>query len=406
MLGAYLTALQDSLDGALLIRYGDPVQVIPQVVAELGADSVHIAADYSRFGRHRDSAVAEALGDVSLTATGSPYAVSPGRVRKSDGTAYRVYTPYYRAWKAHGWRPPAAPVTSTWHDGDSEGLDQLLDPTAALVDPPRLPQAGETAALERWHNFRDQHLADYHWARDRPDLPGTSQLSADLRFGALHPRTLLADLDDSEGAEAYRREIAFRDFYADVQWHNPESSWQSLDSRFDAHLDYQDPPAADAALLAWQQGRTGYPFVDAGMRQLLVEGWMHNRVRMVVASFLVKDLHLPWQLGAQWFMQRLRDGDVASNSQGWQWSAGCGTDASPFHRIFNPVTQGARFDPTGDYVRRYIPELCNLAGKAAHEPWLHPLLAPDYPPPIVDHGEERRVALERFHTMKQRAADS
>jgi deoxyribodipyrimidine photo-lyase len=405
MLDGYLGALDDSLGGKLVVRYGDPAVEVPTVAAEVRADSVHISADYGHYGRRRDTAVAEALNGVPLVATGSPYAVAPERITKADGSPYRVYTPFYRAWLRHGWRQPAPDVEPIWETAPHRGLDRLHAHAASIEAPAELPAVGEVAALRRWEAFRTDSLADYAWARDRPDLRGTSMLSADLRFGAIHPRSLLADLDDSEGSEAFRRELAFRDFYADVQWHNPTASWQSLDRRFDTSLPVATGPDADAAFEAWCRGMTGFPFVDAGMRQLRIAGWMHNRVRMVVASFLVKDLHLPWQLGAQWFMARLRDGDVASNSQGWQWAAGCGTDASPYHRVFNPVSQGKKFDPTGEYVRTYVPELRNLPGVSAHEPWLQPLLAPDYPAPMVDHAAERLAALERFAQMKQSAAD-
>lgn len=402
MLAANLAALDESMGGALVIRYGDPAVEVPALVAEHEAATVHISADFSPYGRRRDATVAEALGGVPLVATGSPYAVAPGRIRKGDGTPYRVYTPFYRAWLQHGWRPPAQSGQAvSWAKARSAGFDRLVAHVQQIELPAAgLPPSGEAAAQARWEHFRNTALATYASGRDRPDLQGTSGLSADLRFGSIHPRTLLADLDESPGAEAFRREIAFREFYADVTFHRPESTWRSLDPRFDTALPYNEGAQADAALQAWQQGRTGFPFVDAGMRQLLAEGWVHNRVRMVVASFLVKDLHLPWQHGAQWFMRWLRDGDIASNSHGWQWTAGCGTDASPYHRIFNPVAQGKRFDPEGDYVRRYVPELRGIPGGGVHEPWLTPLLAPDYPPPIVDHAVERKAALERFAVMK------
>lgn len=400
-LSGYLDSLDRDLNGKLVVRYGDPVVEVPRVASETHAHGVHIASDYGYYGHQRDRAVDDALGPVPLVATGSPYAVAPGRVNKPDGTPYRVYTPFYRSWKRHGWRPPAPDVDAEWAGARNDGLQRLRDHVSTIDVPPNLPTPGESAAWQRWQAFAGESLASYAWARDRPDLQGTSMLSADLRFGAIHPRSLLAGLDESEGAEAFRREIAFRDFYADVQWHHPTSGWRSLDSRFDEYLPVITGEDADRRFEAWSQGATGFPFVDAGMRQLLAEGWMHNRVRMVVASFLVKDLHLPWQRGADWFMARLRDGDAASNAQGWQWAAGCGTDASPYHRIFNPISQGKRFDPQGDYVRKYVPELRNLNGAAAHEPWLQPLLAPDYPAPIVDHAQERLAALDRFAQMKQ-----
>lgn len=407
-LAASVAALDAQLEGALVVRFGDPREVVPAVAAEAGATSVHISADYAPYGHRRDDAVAAALGSVPLVATGSPYAVAPGRVRKGDGTPYRVYTPFYRAWLAHGWRAPAASgVGVRWHRLPGDGAAELLARTGTAARPGNgLPPAGELAAQERWAQFRATALASYGTDRDRPDLPGTSGLSAFLRFGEIHPRTLLADLGEAEGADAFRREIAFREFYADVLWHNPGSATASLDRRFDNSMAYDEGPAAEAAFTAWTEGRTGYPFVDAGMRQLLAEGWIHNRVRMVVASFLVKDLFLPWWRGAEWFMSRLADGDLASNIAGWQWVAGCGTDAAPYHRIFNPVAQGKRFDPQGEYLRHYIPELRGLAGAAAHEPWAAGLLAPDYPAPIVDHAAARTEALARFSAMKARDADS
>lgn len=401
VLAATLDSLNESTGGALVVRYGDPRTVVPEVAAEVGAASVHVSADYAPYGMRRDAAVQAALGSTPLVATGSPYAIAPGRIRKGDGTPYRVYTPFYRAWLQHGWRAPAVVGNPRWAEAFSEGLGRLADHAATIELPTNgLLEVSENAALQRWERFRAIALTDYAEARDRPDLEGTSTLSADLRFGTIHPRTLLADLDDSAGAEAFRREIAFREFYADVTFHNPRSTWQSLDARFDTTLRYAQGEAAQRALTTWQEGRTGFPFVDAGMRQLLAEGWIHNRVRMVVASFLVKDLHLPWQWGARWFMRWLRDGDVASNSHGWQWTAGCGTDASPYHRIFNPVAQGKRFDPSGDYVRRYIPELRDIPGPAVHEPWLTPLLAAEYPEPMVDHAAARIEALSRFTEMK------
>ncbi|WP_328587573.1 FAD-binding domain-containing protein [Serinibacter arcticus] len=218
-----------------------------------------------------------------------------------------------------------------------------------------------------------------------------------LKWGEVHPRTLLADLSRrrSEGATTFATELAWREFYADVLWHDPASARESLRDVVadDVWLGSTDEAAA---LEAWAAGRTGYPFVDAGMRQLLETGWMHNRVRMVVASFLVKDLHVRWQAGARHFMRQLVDGDLASNSHNWQWVAGTGTDAAPFFRIFNPVTQGLKFDPDGAYVRRWVPELREIAGKAVHEPWKLTSPPADYPPPMVDHKAEREVTLEAY----------
>jgi deoxyribodipyrimidine photo-lyase len=233
-------------------------------------------------------------------------------------------------------------------------------------------------------------------------VDGTSALSAHLKYGELHPRTLLADLgsDPGEGAERYRFELCWRDFYADVLWHEPASAREDLRPAL-ADMTYDDGPLADERFTAWADGRTGFPFVDAGMRQLRATGWVHNRARMVVASFLVKDLHLPWQRGARHFMHWLRDGDLASNMHGWQWVAGTGTDAAPYFRIFNPVKQGLTFDPDGEYVRRWVPELRGVPGAAAHEPWLLPGGLPDgYPARVVDHSVERAEALRRYEAAR------
>ncbi len=405
---AYLEGSLDRLGAAigrnLYIRHGDPTRVVAEVAHLAGASSVHIAADHGPYGSRRDLAVEAALAHLpqpaTLVRTGSSYAVAPGRVRKDDGTPYRVYTPFYRAWLRHGWRSPAAPPAADveWFmPSECEGRPTAPDIAAVLSD------AGEAAALDRWQDFRDTRLSNYADDRNRPDLAGTSRLSAALKWGEIHPRTLLADLDESEGATVFRKEIAWREFYADVLHHQPLSARQPLDEKWQ-NFPWNEGKKADTAFHAWSQGKTGFPIVDAGMRQLLAEGWMHNRVRMIVASFLVKDLHIDWRRGAAWFMNYLVDADLASNQQGWQWVAGSGTDAAPYYRIFNPVSQGVRFDPEGAYVRQYVPELRHINGVAVHEPWL--LLdgfAHGYRERIVDHARERDDALARYDVIKQAA---
>jgi deoxyribodipyrimidine photo-lyase len=353
---------------------------------------VHVAADFGPYGAERDRRVAEALAehDIELVRTGSPYAVAPGRVTKGDGTPYAVFTPFSRAWAQHGWRGPIqAPTGVGWL-----ALEQTADvPDPTLPDGMELPEAGERAALRRWAEFRDGALGGYGDDRDRPDLDVTSRMSVHLKYGEVHPRTLLADLAGRRdaGASAYRTELAWREFYADVLHHRPDTAREYLRPEF-ARMAYDHP---EAQLDAWRQGRTGFPIVDAGMRQLRSTGWMHNRLRMIVASFLVKDLHLEWQLGARHFMQWLVDGDLASNQHGWQWTAGSGTDAAPYFRVFNPTTQGRKFDPDGAYVRRWVPELRDVADP--HDPGE----VDGYPAPVVDHAEERREALDRFERIKQ-----
>jgi deoxyribodipyrimidine photo-lyase len=404
-LAGCLADLGRRMGGRLVVVRGEPAQVVPRLAAEVGATSVHVSADHGPYGRERDERVAKALGEVPLVRTGSPYAVAPGRVTKSDGEPYRVYTPFYRAWVEHGWRRPAAEAEHLrWSRAvTGEGVPSVRLPAAL-----ELPEPGEEAGLARWEEFAGHALRGYGEDRNRPDRPGTSRMSPYLRWGCVHPRTLLATLSGrtGTGAEVYRKELAWREFYADVLWHHPDSARTELQQRWSAMRWDTD----DSRFEAWAEGRTGYPIVDGGMRQLLREGWMHNRLRMITASFLVKDLHLDWRRGARHFMRHLVDGDLASNQHGWQWTAGCGTDAAPFHRVFNPLLQGVKFDPSGDYVRRYVAELSTVEGAAVHEPWRLPDGVPDgYPERIVDHGTERAEALRRYAEVTEgdgRAGDS
>jgi deoxyribodipyrimidine photo-lyase len=376
--------------GQLVVRRGDPVSVIPRLAQEAGATSVHVSADFGPYGARRDAAVERALGATPLVRTGSPYAVAPGRVVKRDGTPFQVYSPFYREWRQHGWPAPAAAFAGRvqWHQPlDTVDVPGDLRLPAGL----ELPQSGEDAALRVWRTYRRDRLATYADVRNRPDLDRTSHMSVYLKWGAIHPRTLLADLGPAD--ETFRKELAWREFYAAVLHHWPQSAREYFSPRL-ASMTYASPRSD--AFTAWQQGRTGYPIVDAGMRQLLGQGWMHNRVRMIVASFLVKDLHIEWQHGARHFMRHLVDADLPSNQHGWQWTAGSGTDPAPYFRVFNPVTQGLKFDPDGDYVRRWVPELRGVEGKAVHEPWKLGEPVADYPERVVDHAVERRVALERY----------
>ncbi|QIK75503.1 cryptochrome/photolyase family protein [Nocardioides piscis] len=376
----------------LTIRYGDAAAVVSQVTEDAGAGAVHISAETTPFGRRRDAAVGER---VDLVATGSPYAVGPGLVTNGSGGPYQVFSAFARAWRDHGWAAPAAAPDSpdlAPADSDPEAVRMLTDAVARA--PFELPHAGEDAARSRWHAFRDDGLADYAVERDRPDHDGTSRLSPYLHLGLLHPRTLLAELDP---ASTFATELAWRDFYADVLWHNPGSAWSDLKPALSA-MTYDDP---DDAIEAWRTGTTGFPIVDAGMRQLRETGWMHNRVRMITASFLTKDLHVWWPVGARHFLSLLLDGDIASNNHGWQWVAGTGTDASPYFRVFNPITQGKKFDPEGDYVRRWVPELRHLEGPVAHEPWRSEVgHDAGYPLRIVDHAAERVEALDRYRSAR------
>lgn len=397
-------ALADDLaahGSQLVVRHGDPAEVVPEVAREVGTDAVHISSDHAPYGRARDRRVEQALGDVPLVATGSPYAVTPGRLTTKASSGYLVFSPFYRAWLDHGWRAPADsdPSVISWATADSEELPD--EPAGA--DDVSLPAAGEAAAHHAWEDFR-RRVGEYDDIRDRPDLDRTSRLSPYLKAGALHPRTLLADLDrDDPGAESYRRELAFRDFYAAVLHFHPASAREYMRTELQG-LPYVTGDALAEHLDAWTSGRTGFPLVDAGMRQLLGEGWMHNRVRMLVASFLVKDLGVEWQHGARHFLRHLADGDLASNQHGWQWAAGTGTDAAPYFRIFNPITQGEKFDPAGDYIRRWVTELRDLDAPDVHRPWRRQEGPPGgYPIPIVDHSEQRVAALEAYQRLRDGA---
>ncbi|NYD56444.1 deoxyribodipyrimidine photo-lyase [Nocardioides marinisabuli] len=402
---AYLAGSLRSLDASfrqrqagLSVVRGDPVRRVVLAAKSVGAQRVHVSADFGPYGRERDEAVEEALGEagIELVRTGSPYAVDPGRVLNGSGEAYKVFTPFSRAWADIGWDDPAdAPTGTTWLRLE-EGTTDIPDPR--LPADLELPEPGEDSARRQWEEFLDR-VDDYDTDRDRPDRDGTSRMSVHLKYGEVHPRTLLADLrrKRSKGAQTYRTELAWRDFYADVLARRPDSARDYYKPEF-ARMDYDRP---GEQLEAWQEGRTGFPIVDAGMRQLRATGWMHNRLRMITASFLVKDLHVEWQHGAKHFLHWLVDGDLASNNHGWQWTAGSGTDASPFFRVFNPTTQGRRFDPDGAYVRRWVPELADPDQVPdPHEPDADTRDLVGYPAPMLDHKEERQEALDRYERIK------
>jgi deoxyribodipyrimidine photo-lyase len=393
-LGQSLRALDASLAHSLHVMVGDPIDVLKDLMKRYNADSVHISTEFEPYGAARDARV-EAAG-IPLQRTGSPYAVAPGRVVKpSDATPYKVYTPFYRAWSIHGWRKPAAKPKNIRCAMPTESDRKF--PDWPLPDEVSITAAGEIAALDRWKYFQEKGLDSYDETRNLAAIDGTSKLSAHLKWGEIHPRTLLAHLGESKAHDTFRKEIAWREFYADVLHNNPHTDKSYYAPRF-AEMRYDKP---DAKFEAWKAGLTGFPFVDAAMRQLIREGWMHNRTRMVVASFLVKDLHLEWQLGADFFEEHLVDFDVASNAHGWQWTAGTGTDASPYYRVFNPIEQGKRFDAEGDYIRRYIPELSHLSADEIHEPWLVTGgYENGYPKRIVDHAVERLEALARLKEIK------
>ena len=389
-----LESLDDSVGRALIYRDGPAVTAVPEFCRLVGADTVHITEDFAPWGRARDAEVERALSasGVRLVRADTPYVIAPGTVRKDDGTPLKVFTPFYKRWLTHRW--------SSFGDGAVEFADHR-----DLCAGPRRREgfeaaspvpAGESAAWRRFDEWSSRAMDRYKDDRNNPALDGTSMMSPYLKFGVVHPRQLLERLDATAGAEHFRSEIAWREFYADVLFHQPRTAWENLQPKMDAiKVDTDD--AARERFAVFCRGETGYPIVDAGIRQMITTGWMHNRVRMIVASFLVKDLHLPWQWGARFFMEHLVDGDIASNNHGWQWMAGTGTDAAPYFRVFNPTSQGAKFDPSGDYVRRFVPELADVDSKHIHDPSGLGLLAPEgYPAPMVDHAAERNEALARY----------
>jgi deoxyribodipyrimidine photo-lyase len=390
----------------LSIVAGDPATVVPQVAHRSEAREVHISADFAPYGTRRDRRVRSSLeaAGVELKVTGSPYAVAPGTLVKSDGTPFQVFTPFHRTWLAHGVHPPAATVDP----GQVSWIEDDHRTSPADDDPEVTKLVGEATALENWRTWldRDRHGAnDYAAMNNFPGADATSHMSKALRWGHVHPRTLLAGLagHKTKGALAHARQVAWRDFFADVLYRRPDAVTQPIRPDF-ARMridDVEHDQTAAARLEAWKRGRTGYPLVDAGMRQMLTEHWMHNRIRLVTASFLIKDLHIGWTYGADWFMEQLHDGDIAQNQLNWQWVAGCGTDAAPFFRVFNPTGQAEKFDADGEYIRRYVPELADVDDQYLFEPATDPAGLPaGYPAPIVEHAAERKEALARFEMIK------
>jgi len=394
-----LRSLDESLGNKLIVREGDPVDVLKDLKKKYEVTSVHIATEYDQYAIERDARI-ESAG-IELTRTGSPYAVAPGRVKKpSDATNYRVYTPFYRGWLLHGWRAPvAAPkvIKAVTPDEKYRNFPTWQSPEGTDIF-----AAGEKAAHDRFKKFKAKVLDTYDETRNFAGIDGTSKMSTHLTWGEIHPRTLLAGLGESKAHDTFRKEIAWREFYADVLHNYPHTDKDYYAPQF-AKMRYDEP---GEKFKAWCEGKTGYPFVDAGMRQLVKEGWMHNRVRMVVASFLAKDLHIEWQHGALFFEEHLVDFDIASNAHGWQWTAGCGTDASPYYRVFNPIEQGKRFDENGDYIRKYVPELAHLTADEIHEPWeAADGYKNDYAKKLVEHSLERLESLARLEEIKVRNAE-
>lgn len=389
-------SINKAIPSGIDVMFGDAAQQISDFAKLHKVEVVYATRAFDTEGMLEQAAVAEKLHalQIPLRLVGSYYAVEPGTVRKDDGSPLRVYTPFYKRWSALDFGSPLKlDITSVnWLKTSQTELPVIKGKPQFKVT------ASEEFALRTFERFRERALSNYHEDRNRTDLSGTSHLSHALAHGEIHPRTLLAQLGDSQGEEVFRKELAWREFYADVLFHNPHTLNDYYEARF-ANMRYDQP--SGVKFQAWQEGKTGYPIVDAAMRQLVESGWMHNRARMIVASFLVKDLHIEWQHGAAFFEKHLTDFDPASNSHGWQWTAGCGTDASPYYRIFNPILQGIKFDPNGDYVRRWVPELRHIEDGSVHEPWkLIDGYAKGYSERIVDHDLERAESLARLEEIK------
>jgi len=398
----------------LRVLRGDPRRQIPELARELGAGLVTWNHDPSPFATRRDAAVRAALEarGIQVLACQDRTVFGGDAVRTREGRPYTVYTPFRRAWwqRYEAQAPAALPALRLPASPGRAAASEVPSARALGIgrDETELPAAGEQAAQARLREFLSRDAAHYAERRDFPALDATSRLSPHLRFGTLSVRRCFreareAAADDPRAARGIAKwldELIWREFYAAILEAHPRVLRSAFRPEYDALRWNDDEPG----FAAWCEGRTGYPFVDAAMRQLRATGWMHNRARMVVASFLAKDLLIDWRRGERFFMQRLVDGDPASNDGGWQWAASTGTDAQPWFRIFNPILQGERFDPDGEYVRRYVPELAGIAGAAVHRPWETPLAVADYPPPIVDHAERREEALLRYREASRAAA--
>ncbi len=403
-----LQELNHALSGRLTVLVGDPAEELIRLAQLVGSTQVVATGEVSPSGQIRDGRVGTTLRElgIDLQCIDTPYLTAPGQILNGSGQPFKVFTPYWKAAAKLGVVAPLGEVVGEWVDtGQPLDLDQLRalpDLSSSLVSaidapvPTSLPRGGEKAAWGRLQDFLGR-VDTYGENRNLPGVDGSSRLSPDLHFGTLHPRQILAEVAmGTEGREAFVRQVYWREFYGDVAANRPDAVWSDLNPNrvlVDEGTDTQE------RFSAWALGQTGYPLVDAGMRQLLSEGWMHNRVRMLAASFLVKDLHLPWQWGAKWFLHRLVDGDVANNNHGWQWTAGVGTDASPYYRVFNPTLQAERFDPEGIYIRRHVSELKDVEAPAVLQPGggvSGSLLSNDYPAPMLDHAVEREESLRRL----------
>jgi deoxyribodipyrimidine photo-lyase len=395
LLWAHLGSLDAELrrqGGRLLVRHGKPAQVVCEVADQVGAQSVHVNRDVTPYGHRRDEEVRDRLSGSLISWWGN-YVLPPGSILTNDGHTPRVFTAFAKRWFSN--------LPAAWAEAGSATLGD--DASDGLTEPDGVPfqPAGERAAQQRLEEF-EQRVDRYTTDRDLPFIDGTSLLSADLRFGVLSPRAVMAQVGThTKGRADFVRQLAWRDWYAHLLWEVPTLATNALRPEYDTIV--WENESSD--IEAWKEGRTGVPIVDAGMRQLRTTGWMHNRVRMITASFLVKDLLVDWRIGERWFRHLLVDADLAQNAGNWQWVAGTGPDSAPYFRVFNPVLQGKKFDPEGQYVRNFVPELRAVESRWIHEPWRAPsmdlalarvTLGQSYPYPIVDHASARIRTLAAY----------
>jgi len=419
-----LERLRDAL-GGLVIEMGDPETILSEIAEAAGADRIAWNRCYEPGAIRRDTEIKKALGDGGMHVESFPGNVlqEPFTVETQNGDPYKVYSPFWRAIRDRQVDEalPAPEVTLA----DLKGLGRSLEELDLMPKRPNWARGweaiwtpGEKGAMDRFNAFLKDGLEGYGKNRNRPDLPNVSRLSPHLHFGEIGARqiwhrTRKAAREDGrleKDADKFLSELAWRDFSHHLLYHFPTLPEKNWKPEFEAYPWVEDA----AALKAWQKGATGYPMVDAGMRQLWQTGYMHNRVRMIVASFLVKHLRIHWREGEAWFWDTLVDADLANNSASWQWVAGSGADASPYFRIFNPITQGEKFDPDGAYVRRWCPELEKLPDEHLHAPFEAPAdvlekagieLGTDYPRPLVEHRKARQKALEGYEAVKDARAD-
>ena len=403
----FLYAALKSLDSELrirnsrlVVRRGAPLIVLQRMVSETGASLIVAEADHSPYASMRDSNIGVhlPLETLSVLTVHPPQAVS-----KLDGTPYTVFTPFSKVWKTLPFAGKALGAPDILPEVPEDIYSEEI-PAGKTFD--EFP-ASENAARKRLSDFLTADIFKYQNARNMLSEDGTSRISPYLKFGLLsmrecvqQVRLLIKHTEDHvfrESCDTFLNELIWREFFISILAHFPHVAQQSFRENLRSIQWAQYP----AGLRAWQEGRTGYPVVDAAMRQLLATGWMHNRARMISASFLTKDLLIDWREGEKWFMQHLIDGDLASNNGGWQWTAGTGTDAAPYFRIFNPSRQSEKFDPQGDYIRRWIPELSNVETQFIHTPWEFPQLEADYPPPMIDHNLARERTLAAYQNAKR-----